>query len=278
MKENLERLAAQANAALYDSVTAGEYRRGAPHLKHAVLGKLFAELAGEVYQYAAQWAPAPKVLDLGAADGTASALFLELGAEVTAVDVSQKQLEALRAREHRQGERLQLRCQSAQAVLEEEGPSYDVVMATSFLHHIPDYLGLVAGAVRRLTRQGQFFFFQDPLRYDSLPRPTLAFSQGVYYMWRLWQPDRLGGLKRWLRRQRGVYLPHCVEDNVEYHGIRNGVDQEALTALLRGQGFDCRLVRYFSTQSALFQALGSRLGLENTFALIARRRTQASHR
>ena len=85
--------------------------------------------------------------------------------------------------------------------------------------------------------------------------------------------DVWGGLQRRLRRRRGVYLADSMHDNAEYHVTRNGVDQEAIRSILEAAGFRCELVRYFSTQSRLFQPLGTVLGVRNTFAIIAQRHT-----
>lgn len=75
-----------------------------------------------------------------------------------------------------------------------------------------------------------------------------------------------------MRRSRGVFLEECPEDNIEYHVTRNGVDQVAIADLLRESGFECETVKYFSTQSRLFQAIGDLLGVKNTFAMIAKRK------
>jgi hypothetical protein len=84
----------------------------------------------------------------------------------------------------------------------------------------------------------------------------------------MFQGDLWGGVKRRLRRSRGV-LDDSPLDNAEYHVIRYGVDQDAITALLTAIGFECEIIRYFSTQSRVFQQLGAALGVKNTFAIIA---------
>jgi hypothetical protein len=139
------------------------------------------------------------------------------------------------------------------------------------LHHVPDYTGMIDAAIALLRPYGQFFSFQDPLRYNSLGRPTLLLSTIAYFWWRAFQGDLAGGVKRRLRRSRGIYLDDSVHDNAEYHVTRSGVDQDAIRRLLEERGFACRDVRYFSTQSRLFQPVGTALGLHTTFALIARR-------
>lgn len=151
----------------------------------------------------------------------------------------------------------------------------DIIVANSFLHHIPDYVGMITEATSLLTPWGQFFSFQDPLRYDSVGKPTMIFSTLAYFSWRFFKGDVLGGLKRRLRRRRGVYLEDSMHDNAEYHVTRNGVDQDAICRLFEDRGFDCNTVRYFSTQSRLFQAVGRALGVKNTVAVIARHKMKA---
>ena len=163
-----------------------------------------------------------------------------------------------------------LQGEDVDAFLESAGP-WDIVVATSFLHHVPDYLALVSRLTPLLPPGGQLFTFQDPLRYDSLAPPTRAFSAATYGVWRLAQGDVVRGLGRRVRRTRGIYLEDSVHDNSEYHVTRGGVDHVALVSQLSRAGFDVDLVPYFSTQASVFQWLGDRLGLRNSFALLATR-------
>ena len=122
-----------------------------------------------------------------------------------------------------------------------------------------------------LSRTGQIFSFQDPIRYDTMGTFSRSFNKLVYFSWRAFQGDFVGGVSRTLRRARGIYLPDCPADNVEYHVVRNGVDQDKIVEALSVRGFDCRVIRYFSTHGSMFQLLGSALGIKNTFSIIARR-------
>src|SRR5260370_4480023 len=109
------------------------------------------------------------------------------------------------------------------------------------------------------------------MRYDTVGILTLWFGKFGYFFWRSFRGDLLGGVSRRLRRARGIYLADCPQDNAEYHVTRNGVDQIAIKDFLTSSGFTCRIVPYFSTHSGLFQRMGSALGIENTFAVLARR-------
>lgn len=272
MDERTNRVAALANISAYDSETTRKYIDGAPHIKHGSLRKLYASLVVQVYDCAKEHTTVPSVLDLGAGEGSVTLPFLELGAQVTAVDISGSQLDVLRNRCERFGNRLEVRCEDIADTLKAKHANYDIIVANSFLHHIPDYVGMITDAITLLTPWGQFFSFQDPLRYDSVGKPTMMFSTLAYFSWRVFKGDVLGGLKRRFRRKRGIYLEDSVHDNAEYHVTRNGVDQDAIYRLFEDYGFDCNIVRYFSTQSRLFQPLGTAWNFKNTFAVIARRK------
>jgi len=274
MDERLNLLAASANATTYDLTATKDYVDGAPHIKLASLRSLYWDLLVQVYDYAVKHTDCPHVLDLGAGEGEAALSFLELGARVTAVDISMSQIDALGKKCEQFADRLELRCEKVQGVLADRGCKYDVVVTNSFLHHVPDYLGMIKGVVGLLSPHGQLFTFQDPLRHDSVSAFTRAFTDVAYLSWRLFKGDFWGGLGRRLRRWRGAYLADSVYDNTDYHILRNGVDQEALKHLLERAGLKCRVVRYCSTQSRIFQRFGNILGVENTFALIAQRSVQ----
>jgi hypothetical protein len=56
---------------------------------------------------------------------------------------------------------------------------------------------------------------------------------------------------------------------VEYHVVRNGVDQDALVALLEPLFTDVRLRTYWSTQSKLLQRVGERTRWRSDFSIVA---------
>lgn len=274
MDERINQVATLANAVLYDSEATRKYIDGAPHLKHSTLRNLYGQLVVSVYDFAAAHTPVPKVLDLGAGEGSVTLPFLELGATVTAVDISESQLKALQAKCMHYAGKLEVSCQDVFAAIKAfqlKGGEYDIVVANSFLHHIPDYLALIRQAVTILPSHGQFFSFQEPLRYDSVGRLTMIFNTLAYGSWRIFKGDIIEGVKRRIRRSRGIYLDECLADNVEYHAVRNGVDQDAIDKLFQELGFEYEIVRYFSTQSPLWQFIGTALNVQNTFAVSARK-------
>lgn len=272
MDERINRIAALANVSAYDEEATKKYIDGAPHIKHASLRKLYGKLVIQAFDSAVLYTTRPKVLDLGAGEGSVTLPFLDLGAKVVAVDISSSQLDSLKAKCSHFGDMLEVRCEDINHMLKINRDKYDIVVFNSFLHHVPDYLEMIRNAAMALNNHGQLFSFQDPLRYDSAGKGAMNFSKLAYFSWRIFKGDVIGGLRRRIRRSRGIYLDDSVHDNAEYHVTRNGVDQDSIRVFLEGQGFDCNIVRYFSTQSSLFQHIGARLNMKNTFAVLAQKR------
>jgi ubiquinone/menaquinone biosynthesis C-methylase UbiE len=262
--------AVTANEAFFNEALTQKYASIVPHLKYSRIRNLYGQLVRDVFAHAQQYTEVPNVLDLGAGEGSATLPFLELGAKVIAVDVSESQLSELRRKCASYKDRLEIRQVDINEALQTD-EHYDVLVMSSCLHHIPDYVSALTAGVNVLSRTGQIFSFQDPIRYDTMGTFSRSFNKLVYFSWRVFQGDFVGGVSRTLRRARGIYLHDCPADNVEYHVVRNGVDQDKIVELLSARGFDCRVIRYFSTQGSMFQLLGSALGIKNTFSIIARR-------
>jgi SAM-dependent methyltransferase len=270
MDDCSSRRAASANETIYNSGWTEIFVDGAPHLKHASLRALFHRLLERALRRAFESTSLPRVLDIGAGEGSVTRQLLERGAQVTAVDISSSQLAELGRKCHEFGSRLELECGDIAEFLGRSNEKFDVVVASACLHHLPDYLGVIRGAVKALEPNGQFVSFQDPMSYNSVGRFGRALSELGYLSWRIFQGDLWGGFRRRLRRSRGVFDDSPL-DNAEYHVLRNGVDQDAIKTLLEESGFNCEIIRYFSTQSSVFQPIGVRLGVTNSFAIVATR-------
>jgi len=272
MDRRINRIAALANVFSYDADATRKYVDGAPHVKHAALRKLYGQLVVQVFDNAKKHTQTPAILDLGAGEGSVTVPFLDLGAKVVAVDISLSQIDALKTKCAHFGDMLEVQCEDINCALKDKNKMYDIVVVNSFLHHVPDYLSMIKEATTVVNPLGQFLSFQDPLRYDSVGKINSLFSNFAYFTWRVFRGDVIGGLKRRVRRARGIYLDDSDADNTEYHVTRNGVDQEAIRKLFEEMGWDCSIVSYFSTQGSLFQPIGSMLGMKNTFAIIAQKR------
>src|SRR5205814_1793893 len=89
---------------------------------------------------------APRALDLGCGTGNLTAHLVALGAKVVAADVSPQFL-AVVQRRYRNEDVTTLRVSGVDLAALEDG-SVDLAAAYSVLHHVPDYLGMVAELVR----------------------------------------------------------------------------------------------------------------------------------
>jgi hypothetical protein len=98
-------------------------------------------------------------------------------------------------------------------------------------------------------------------------------SADMILLWRIRRGDVIGGIERRVRRSRGIYFDDCPQDNSEYHVVRGGVDQDAIAELFKELGFECQIIRYFSTQNRFWQFVGSAIKACNTFSVIARKKS-----
>jgi len=263
--------ASKANISFFNESVTSKYEEISPHVKHPALKTLYQSIVEELFQHAHLRSAQPSILDLGAGEGSTTAAFLKLGGKVTAIDLSLSQVTELKRKCAHFGDALTVSNGEVFEVLANSTEQFDIVVSSSFLHHIPDYLRLIVLAIDHLAPGGQFMSFQDPLQYDRMSRINYWFSTASYFSWRVFRPDLLGGIRRRIRRSRGIYLADSEFDNGEYHITRNGVDENAICDLLRRLSFDCQLVKYFSTHSGVGQRLGCLLRMENTFAIIAKR-------
>ena len=121
-----------------------------------------------------------------------------------------------------------------------------------------------------MSEGGAFATFQDPLWYPRRSKGSMALDRAAYFAWRLGQPSLWQGVQTRLRRARGELDESNRADMVEYHVVRQGVDEERLRDVLAARFTTVDLWTYWSTQAGLLQRGGTRLGSPNTFGLVAR--------
>lgn len=262
-------LALQANQATYEQLDQRRYIDGAPHLRHISIAGIYRSLVLEAIDALGRDPADVRVLDLGAGSGLASIPWLRRKAQLTAVDSSASMLDELRRRAAAYDCNPRTVVADALEFLRGTQQKFDVVTHVSMLHHIPDYEELLEASCDHVRPGGCLITFQDPLRYDRMPRIHRVAERASYFAWRLGQGNYQRGLKTRWRRLRGVYAPGEAVDFDEYHVVRNGVDSEAIAELLRGRFSDVRVLPYWSTYSPLLQAAGERAGLTSSFGILA---------
>lgn len=207
------------------------------------------------------------VLEIGAGHGGFTEPVLAAGCQVTAVEASRPSLRTL---ERRYGHNPGFR-----AVFDPDGSldgvsgRHSLILIVAVLHHIPDYVTFLDRVTRFMEPGGTLLTLQDPLWYARLPRLTHALNRGGYYLWRLGQGNAKQALSTLSRRVRGVHDPTNPADMVEYHVVREGVDEQAVKAAIQDRFGTVTLLPYWSNQLGPMQRAGDRLGLANTFGVLA---------
>ena len=65
---------------------------------------------------------------------------------MVAVDISNSQLGALKTKCEHFGDMLEVRCEDINVTLKDKSEKYDIIVVNSFLHHVPDYMGMIREA------------------------------------------------------------------------------------------------------------------------------------
>ena len=164
------------NVAAYD-VVAASYDQSHPEIFNGIEQ---ARLAGAVREVLASvnrrdGAPA-RVLDVGAGTGNLTAQFLAADAVVVAADVSSECLRVLREKLGHTG-RVETQLIDGRSLAPLAEDSFDVAACYSVLHHVPDYLSLVA-EMARVVRPGGLVYI-DHERHDASWLPDAARDQFI---------------------------------------------------------------------------------------------------
>jgi len=247
-----------------------DYTLGSPQLQHVQLrSRIERDLTTLVEQLTARHGCC-RALEVGAGHGTFTRALVSAGATVTVTEMSEPSVRVLKQAFAENPD--------VTVLYDPEGDlpaklaaDFELAVFVSVLHHIPNYVGVVRDVIDRMPDGAAFYSAQDPLFYSRLTRINAALSCVAYMLWRLGQGEIKRGLATRWRRLRGIYDETKSADMVEYHVIRQGVDEQALEQILCERFDDVRLWTYWSTQSGLLQRLGEQraAGWASTFGLTA---------
>jgi len=261
--------ALRANLAAYDSLEERKYINGAPHLKHASIAAVYGSLVDRAIKSVGRDPHGITLLELGAGSGLASQPWFERGVAITAVDSSAPMLRDFAARAAAFGIKPEIIVNDVVDFLDSTDKRFDIVTHVSMLHHVPDYLELLARSITHVREGGCLLTFQDPERYDRMRFGHHALDRASYFAWRAGQGNLKRGIRTRWRRLRGVYSPSETVDFDEYHVVRKGVDSAAIRSLLEPAFTRVDVVAYWSTYSRGLQWLGERAGLTSSFGILA---------
>jgi SAM-dependent methyltransferase len=248
-----------------------------PHIRHAALRKRLESKIFDAVQEVLARRQSCAVLEVGAGHGGFTETVLRAGGAPTVTEMSASSFGFLKRKFSGIPEVHVIYDSDGTAVLHGDA-QFDVILLISVIHHIPDYVGVVSALCDRVLRPGGIVLtFQDPLWYPRQSKLGRSLSWGSYFAWRITQGQLRRGLKTRWRRFRHVYDESEPSDMVEYHVVRQGVDERALLDVFRARFAAVELNTYFSTALPVLQAIGGALFPRNSFGIMARDYTGTDH-
>jgi SAM-dependent methyltransferase len=244
-----------------------DYTKGSPHLSHAPLRLEIEQRLSRLVLDVVARTGGCRVLEVGAGHGTFTQTLLAAGATVTVTEASRASVQHLE-REFAGEPRVRVVHDVRGEFLVDPGEQWDLAVLISVVHHIPDYLAFFGQLQGVIAEGGAIFSVQDPLWYPRRSRASHLASRGTYFAWRLGRGDYRRGLATRLRRVQGTYSDSAGSDLVEYHVVRQGVDEEAIRAVLSEQ-FDVEIFTYWSTQSPVWHRWLEQTRLRSDFGVEA---------
>ena len=257
-----------AVVAAQDSAHSSEwdYDIGSHHLRHDSLRTMVERRLRDLVKSTSDADGSCRVLEVGAGHGTFTQCLLDAGATITVTEASSDSADHLR---RTFGDQIEVLHDKTGEQILESNTRWNLAVMTAVLHHIPDYLAFLDRLTTLIDEGGAIFTVQDPLYYPRMGRTAHIADRGSYFAWRLFQGNYAHGLATRLRRLRGVYVDDNPSDLVEYHVVRDGVDEEAIAELLGRHFDDVEIFRYWSTQAPMLQRVGERTRLACTFGIEA---------
>jgi len=159
------------NVRAYDAVAA-TYDASHPEIFNSVEQARLAGAVRDVLAVCVRAEGAPRVLDIGAGTGNLTAHFLDAGATVVSADVSPGCLRVMSQRFSATG-RHAVQLIDGRSLNVFADATFDVVACYSVLHHVPDYLALVA-EMARVVRPGGLVYIDHERHDASWHDPVLA--------------------------------------------------------------------------------------------------------
>ena len=246
-----------------------DYTVGSPHLRHRALFERVNGAISDVVSDVVRREGSCDVLEIGAGHGSFTETVLAAGGAPTVTEMSKASYDVLTKKFKDVPHAVVLYDKDGSAPFR-DGSQYDVILLISVIHHIPDYISLITRLCDTALRPGgAVVAFQDPLWYPRQTRWARLVDTGSYLAWRVTQGEFRRGLKTRWRRLRGIYDESEPSDLVEYHVVRQGVDDQALRDLFTARFNDVRVYTYFSTQSPVIQSIGAKWLPHNTFGMVA---------
>lgn len=212
---------------------------------------------------------APRVLDACGGTGNVSELLAADGIATTVVDLSPEMLAGWSAKAEQLGVHAETIVSEIEPFLNEDGREWDLIVFSSALHHLDDYVAVARLAASRLAPGGVLVSAYDPVLADD--RGTLFMRRFDYLLSLALHPRHLRAAMHRRREAQGGTGEVNYGAQAELHAL-TGVDDEAIVSALRGDGLEIVEHRRYAMQRyRLSEWLSRAANRPTTFHLIARR-------
>ena len=229
---------------LYHNGEASNYDESQPYMQNAFAQSMFEADIRSIVDTLSPFHRSLRVLDCGAGTGNLTMKFLEYGADVTAVDISENMLKRLRSKSAKFGEgRLETVHSDIDSFLQRASQRYDVICSSSFLHHLPDYQGTYGLMARLASDESVVYTAFEPrpqTTVNLLQRLFIEADTGLHEVLtrRLYNPWII--MRAVLRRLGMLPTPRNILNEIEPSLIERpalGISTDRLEEVLRTAGF-----------------------------------------
>lgn len=220
---------------------------------------------------AAADAERPLVLDACGGTGNVSELLGRRGITTTVADVSPEMLARWRAKAQRLGIETETREAEIEPFLRDDPRRWNLIVFSSALHHLDDYVAVARLAGSRLAPGGVLVSAFDPV--PAADRWTLLLRRFDYLLSLALHPGHLlAAIRRRRDHDHGDHGEHVnYGERAELHAMA-GVSDEAIVAALREDGLEIvEHRRYAIPRYRVTRWLYDLARRPTTFNLIARR-------
>lgn len=173
-----------------------------------------------------------QILDLGCGTGfITTKLYKNDDFEIEAVDIAENMTQVLK-KKIQNASNVHVHVREASEFLRDSLTShkqYDLIVFSTFLHHLYDYLKIVRQGIELLARDGYVYILNEPVKkinlleiIDTFFHRLLFSPKGLHY-------SIINAL--FLNRNPG--MPNYNKAIAEYHFYRGGIDLNAVLQLLR---------------------------------------------
>jgi SAM-dependent methyltransferase len=256
--------AVEANRLFYRGLAAG-YDESEPCVVQASeRARLLAALRGAVEIVG----PDARVLDACGGTGHASGMLVQLGARPVTVDISSDMLAVWAEKARALGYEPETIEAEILDFLQTNEATWDLIVFSSALHHLEDYLAVVKAAVGRLRPNGVLVTIFDPTRVGTVGRLIRRLDY-VAYVCLNYPGDALRKALAKLRRTRSA---ENIGSIAERHAGR-GVDDHAIHLTLEQEGMQVLVhERFYDARVSLIRWLLRLLRIPSSFSLTAQKR------